>query len=286
MEVVMGLKDILVHIDAEGSSASSDKRREFALALAAAHDAHLTAIIFALEPTIPPMIMGEVPGSLLESQREKSVEAGQEAAEAFTAAADRAGVRSDVRLINCTEAAAAPTLAVHGRTADMIIVGQEEPEDTFAVRELLIEAALFESGRAVLVVPYIGVQAPAFHHVMVAWDGRREASRAANEAMPMLKKADDVSVIIVGDDAPSAHGGEPGADLALHLARHDLQVNIKRIGDAGIDIGNALLSHASDMEADLLVMGGYGHSRFRQFVFGGTTNSILSSMTVPVLMAH
>jgi nucleotide-binding universal stress UspA family protein len=95
-----------------------------------------------------------------------------------------------------------------------------------------------------------------------------------------------VSVVIVGGDAPSAHGGEPGADLALHLARHGLDVNVKRIGDSGIDVGNALLSHAADSEADLLVMGGYGHSRFRQFVFGGTTSEILSSMTIPVLMAH
>jgi len=282
----MGLKDILVHIDADAGSGAGNRRRDFALSLAAAHDAHLSAIIFALEPTIPPMIMGEVPGSLLESQRERAVENAQAAATAFTEAADRAGVRSEVRVINCTEAAAAPTLAVHGRTTDLIVLGQEEPDDVLAIRELLIEAALFETGRAVLVVPYIGVQATALSHVMVAWDGRREASRAASEAMPLMEKADDVSVIIVGNDAPSAHGGEPGADLALHLARHDLEVNIKRIGDAGIDIGNALLSHAADSEANLLVMGGYGHSRFRQFVFGGTTNGILSSMTIPVLMAH
>lgn len=282
----MGLKDILVHIDAEESNEAGQRRRDFALSLATDHDAHLTGIVFALEPTIPPMIMGEVPGSLLETQRERAIDTAQAAANAFTEAADRAGVRSDVRVINCTEAAAAPTLAVHGRTTDLIVVGQEEPEDALAIRELLIESALFESGRAVLVVPYIGVQDPSLSHVMVAWDGRRQASRAANEAMPILEKAEDVSVVIVGSDAPSAHGGEPGADLALHLARHDLDVGVKRVGDAGIDVGNALLSHAADSEASMLVMGGYGHSRFRQFVFGGTTNSILSSMTIPVLMAH
>jgi len=282
----MALKDILVHIDADADSKANKKRQDFAIALASRHDAHLTALILALEPTIPPMIMGEVPGSLLESQREQAVETAQASAKAFTEAADRDGIRSEVRIVTCTEAAAGPTLAVHGRSADLIVLGQEEPDDMLAIRELLIEAALFESGRSVLVVPYIGVQEPAFHHVMIAWDGRREASRATAEAMPLLEKADDVSVIIVGNDAPSAHGGEPGADLALHLARHDLQVNIKRIDDTGIDIGNALLSHAADMDAGLLVMGGYGHSRLRQFVFGGTTSEILSSMTVPVLMAH
>jgi nucleotide-binding universal stress UspA family protein len=282
----MALKDILVHLDTEAGSGAGQRRQSFAISLAAAHDAHLTGLIFALEPTIPPMIMGEVPGSLLESQRERAIESAQAAADAFSAATKAAGINSEVRIVNCTEAAAGPTLAVHGRTSDLIVVGQEEPDDTLAIRELLIESALFESGRATLVVPYIGPAEAKLDHIMVGWDGRREASRAANEALPLLAKAQDVEVVIVGDDAPSAHGGEPGADLALHLARHGLSVNVKRIGSAGIDIGNALLSHAADAETDLMVLGGYGHSRFREFIFGGTTNSILSSMTVPVLMAH
>lgn len=282
----MALKDILVHIDAEAGSGAGTRRQAFATSLAASHDAHLTGIVFALEPTIPPMIMGEVPGSLLDAQRDRSIESSQAAAAAFSDAAKLAGINSDVRVVNCTEAAAGPTLSVHGRTTDLIVVGQPEPDDTLAIREILIEAALFESGRAVLVVPYIGPGEAKFDNVMVAWDGRRQASRAANEALPLLKKAKNVSVVIVGDDAPSAHGGEPGADLALHLARHGLNVDVKRIGKAGIDIGNALLSHAADAESDLLVMGGYGHSRLREFVFGGTTHSILQSMTIPVLMAH
>lgn len=282
----MGLKDILVHLDADTGTGAGERRQAFAISLAAAHDAHLTGLIFALEPTIPPMIMGEVPGSLLESQRERAIEAAQAAAARFTEAANHAGIQSEVRVVNCTEAAAGPTLGVHGRTSDLIIVGQPEPDDVLAIRELLVEAALFESGRATLVVPYIGPGEARLDRILVAWDGRREASRAANEALPMIKKAASVSIVIVGSDAPSAHGGEPGADLALHLARHGLKVDVKRIGDAGIDIGNALLSHAADSEADLLVMGGYGHSRFREFVFGGTTHSILSSMTIPVLMAH
>jgi nucleotide-binding universal stress UspA family protein len=282
----MALKDILVHIDADAGSGAGARRQAFAISMAAAHDAHLTGLVFALEPTIPPMIMGEVPGSLLDAQRERAIEAAQAASTAFSEAANLAGINSDVRVVNCTEAAAGPTLAVHGRTTDLILVGQPEPEDTFAIREILVEAALFESGRAVLVVPYIGPGEAKFDNVLIAWDGRRQASRAANEAMPLLTKAKNVSVVIVGNDAPSAHGGEPGADLALHLARHGLKVDVKRIGAAGIDIGNALLSHAADSEADLLVMGGYGHSRLREFVFGGTTHSILSSMTIPVLMAH
>ncbi|WP_436642800.1 universal stress protein [Microbaculum sp. FT89] len=282
----MAFKDILVHLDSEAGSGAGARRQAFAISLAATHDAHLTGLIFALEPTIPPMIMGEVPGSLLESQRTRALEAAQASADTFTEAANRAGIKSEVRIVNCTEAAAGPTLAMHGRTSDLILVGQPEPDDVLAIRELLVEAALFESGRATLVVPYIGPNEAKLDRVMVAWDGRRQASRAANEAMPVLKTAEAVSVVIVGDSVPSAHGGEPGADLALHLARHGLSVDVKRIGSAGIDVGNALLSHAADSEADLLVMGGYGHSRFREFMFGGTTNSILESMTIPVLMAH
>lgn len=282
----MALKDILVHIDSEAGSGAGQRRQAFAISLAGDHDAHLTGLVFALEPTIPPMIMGEVPGSLLDAQRERTIEAAKAAAAAFTKAADQAGIKSEARIVNCTEASAGPTLAVHGRTTDLVVLGQQEPDDTLAIREILIEAAMFDSGRAVLIVPYIGPAEAKLDHVVVAWDGRRQASRAANEALPLLKKASRVSVVIVGTDAPSAQGGEPGADLALHLARHDLKVEVKRIGDAGIDVGNAILSHAADSETDLLVMGGYGHSRFREFVFGGTTNSILKSMTIPVLMAH
>ena len=282
----MGLKDILVQIDTEGAGAASARRQGFALSLAAAHDAHLTAVAFALEPTIPPMIMGEVPGSLLESQRKRALDAAEAAAAAFTAAADRAGVKSEVRVISCTESAAPPTLAVHGRTSDLVIVGQSEQDDILAIRDLMTEAVLFESGRPVLAVPYIGPDEAKIRNVIVAWDGRREASRAANEALPLLSKAETVSVVVVGDSAPSARTGEPGADLALHLTRHGVNVSVKRISDAGIDVSNALLSHAADSEADLIVMGGYGHSRLREFVLGGATRGILGSMTLPVLMAH
>lgn len=282
----MGLKDILVHIDTEGAGAAGERRLGFALSLAAAHEAHLTAVAFALEPTIPPMIMGEVPGTLLEGQRRRSLEVANAAAAAFTEAADRAGIKNEVRVISCTESAAPPTLAVHGRTTDLTIVGQSETEDALAIRDLMTESALFESGRPVLVVPYIGPAEAKLDNIIVAWDGRREASRAANEALPLLVKAKSVSVVVVGGHAPSARGGEPGADLALHLARHGVNVSVKQIGDAGIDVANALLSHAADAEANMIVMGGYGHSRLREFVLGGATRGIFGSMTVPVLMAH
>ena len=164
--------------------------------------------------------------------------------------------------------------------------GQAEQDDILAIRDLMTEAVLFESGRPVLAVPYIGPDEAKIRNVIVAWDGRREASRAANEALPLLSKAETVSVVVVGDSAPSARTGEPGADLALHLTRHGVNVSVKRISDAGIDVTNALLSHAADSEADLIVMGGYGHSRLREFVLGGATRGILGSMTLPVLMAH
>lgn len=281
----MPIKDILVHLDGETAQGASARRQRYALALASRFDAHLTAMILALQPQMPPMIMGEVPGTLLESERKASVEAAQAARDGFVTAAEAAGVAYEPRLMECPEGTAAGTLAAHARTADLVVVGQAEPDDALAIREILVEAALFDSGRPVLVVPHVIDKEPKFERVIVAWDGQREAARAAHDALALISDAGEVEVVVVGD-AAAAVGKTAGADLSLNLARHGLNVTAKTINARGVAVADALLSHAADYGADLLVMGGYGHSRLRQFVLGGATRGILSSMTVPVLMAH
>src|SRR5262249_32763384 len=139
------------------------------------------------------------------------------------------------------------------------------------------------SGRPVLVVPYIQKGPLKLDRVLVAWDGSRNAARAIADAMPLLAKAKTVEVVIVGKGKSDEI---PGADIAQHLARHDLKVELKRIVSPESDIASTLLSHIADTAADFIVMGGYGHSRLREFIYGGVTRSILSSMTVPALMSH
>jgi len=144
---------------------------------------------------------------------------------------------------------------------------------------------LFESGRPVIFVPYIQKGGLKTDRIMVCWDGGRAASRAVADAMPFLKKAKQVEIVIISDK-PAKDNEVPGADLGQHLARHGLKVDIKRITSPDNDVPSTILSHAADSSADMIVMGGYGHSRLREFVLGGATRGLLESMTVPVLMSH
>jgi nucleotide-binding universal stress UspA family protein len=178
--------------------------------------------------------------------------------------------------------------ALHGRYVDLIVLGQPDPDDTTAAlyRPRPEEVAL-AVGRPVLVIPYAGSWTQIGRRVLVGWDSSREATRAISDAMPLLAGAEAVTILAVDPaHGPAGHGEVPGADIALHLARHGVKATIEATVSAGIGAGNALLSRASDLEADLLVMGAYGHSRVRELLLGGVTRTILDSMTLPVLMAH
>jgi nucleotide-binding universal stress UspA family protein len=182
----------------------------------------------------------------------------------------------------------AQEVAVHGRYADLIILGQLDPDDPWSplLHPRPEEVALM-AGRPILVVPYAGAFERVGQRVLVGWDASREATRAVSDAMPLLTAAASVTVITVdAEQSGDGHGEIPGADIALHLARHGVVAKVERTTSAGIGVGNALLSWASDMEADLLVMGAYGHSRVRELLLGGATRTVLASATSPVLMAH
>jgi nucleotide-binding universal stress UspA family protein len=150
---------------------------------------------------------------------------------------------------------------------------------------MIIEAALFDSGRPVLVIPYIQREGFKLDRVMVCWDGSRSAARAVADALPLLVRAKQVEIVLVSSE-PAKSDEIPGADIAHHLARHGLKVELRRIVSADVDATNMLLSHAADIGSDFLVMGGYGHSRLREFVLGGVTRGMLASMTLPTLMSH
>ena len=163
-------------------------------------------------------------------------------------------------------------------------MGQPD-RDKSAPVEVVDEGVLFESGRPVIFVPYIQKAALKLDRVMVCWDGSRAATRAIADSLPFLQKAKKVEIVIVASKAGKTDE-LPGADLGQHLARHGLQIDVKRITSPDVDVPSALLSHAADSSADMIVMGGYGHSRLREFILGGVTRGILESMTVPVLMSH
>jgi nucleotide-binding universal stress UspA family protein len=203
----------------------------------------------------------------------------------FSAAADRAGVTAEPTMLAASFAGAGEQFGQIARRFDLAIVGQAEPDKGGTVEELIAESVLFESGRPVVMVPYIQKAPLKLDRVMVCWDGSRQAARAIADAMPLLERAGLVEVVIVTNER-GKKDEIPGADMGQHLARHGLKVDIKRISEGSIDIADALLSHAADFSADFVVMGGYGHSRLREFVLGGVTRNILRSMTAPVLMSH
>jgi nucleotide-binding universal stress UspA family protein len=281
----MAYKDLLVVLDADQSTR---ERISLAATLAACFDAHLVGLYVAM----PPARHAEyalLDIGLLDIPYISNPEKGREQAQAtralFEDVAARHTVSAEWRSASGYPAGVA---AVHGRYADLIIVGQLDAYDSQA--ELLRarpEEVTMLAGRPVLVVPYAGHFDRIGRRALIGWDASREAARAVKDAMPLLAGAESVTVLTIdAEQSPTGHGEIPGADIALYLARHGVKAQVEPAASAGIGLGNTLLSRAADLEADLLVMGAYGHSRVRELLLGGTTRTVLMSMTLPVLMAH
>jgi len=275
------IKDLIVNLTV---GSDRDVAGPYAISIAEAFGAHATGIAFAYEPVIPPTIMGSIPASLIDSQRDENEKAAAGALARFDAAARRAGISFETRSMGAGLAGASDRFGAMARRFDLAVIAQAEP-DKSAPEELIAEGALFGSGRPVVIVPYIQKSGLKLEHVMVAWDASRAAARAVADAMPFLAKAKAVDVVIVASERPKSDE-IAGADIGHHLARHGLNVEVKRIVATDTDVASTLLSHAADISADVMVMGGYGHSRLREFILGGATRGVLSSMTVPVLMSH
>ena len=274
------IKDIVVNL----GLGEHDPAGDFAISVANAFEAHLLGVAFVYDPVIPGSVMGGIPPEFIESQRRESEKKANDAIVRFEQAVKRAGISYETRTVNASIAGAADRLGRLARRFDLAIVGQPERKMA-AAAEVVDEGVLFDSGRPVIFVPYIQKAGLKLDRVIVCWDGSRSATRAIADAMPFLQKAKQVEIVMV-----VSKGGKndevPGVDLGQHLARHGLKVDIKRITSPDIDITSAILSYAADTSADMIVMGGYGHSRLREFILGGVTRGILETMTVPVLMSH
>ncbi|HEU5019277.1 MAG TPA: universal stress protein [Pseudolabrys sp.] len=275
------IKDIIVSL----GLGERDPAGDYALSLAQAFAAHVLGAAFAYDVVIPGLAMdGGIPPEFIETQRAQAESRAGAAMARFEAAAKRAGVSYESRLMNASVSGAAGEIARLARRFDLAVLGQAVREEP-ASDQVLGEGVLFDSGRPVIFVPFIQKAAMTLNHVMICWDGSRAATRAIADSMPLLEKAKQIEVVIVA--ANEAQSNElPGVDLGQHLARHGLNVDVKRMTAPDIDVAATILSYAADTGTDLIVMGGYGHSRLREFVLGGVTRAILDSMTVPVLMSH
>jgi nucleotide-binding universal stress UspA family protein len=274
------IKDIVVNLNV---GATASPASDFAISVAAAFNAHLTGIAFRHNPVVPVSSVGHVPAEVVVAQQDYQA-AIRAVRERFAAASARAGVTVNPLTLSASLVGVGEQFGQIARRFDLAVVGQAEPE-TDAVDRIIVEAVLFDSGRPVICVPYIQKAPLKLDRVMVCWDGGRAAARAIGDAMPLLQRAGRVEVVIVTNESGKQDQIE-GADIGTHLARHGLNVEVKRIPLGDIDVAAMLLSHAADEGVDFIVMGGYGHSRLREFLLGGVTRSILRSMTAPVLMSH
>jgi nucleotide-binding universal stress UspA family protein len=277
----MTYRTILVHADL---SRHAPQRIRLAATLARTFDAHLVggAMTGVSRFLMPASVMG---GPMIAEQVELMRGNAERALLEFDALAGQTGVASYERRLVQDDFDGG--MALQARYADLVVLSQTDPEDAvLGAWNDLPEYVLLNAVRPVLMVPYAGRWEHVGSGVLVAWDGSMEATRAVTAALPLLKQAARVTVVVFNPQSRyGVHGQQPGADLALYLSRHGVRVEVSAQPTA-LDAGNALLSLAADTGADLLVMGGYGHARLREMLLGGVTATILRDMTLPVLMAH
>jgi len=276
----MSYKDILVHVDDAGLNGA---HIETALQLAKQHDAHITGLHVLAQPYIPAYVQAQIGPEVIEMQIEQAREAATVALAEFEKQASSAGLTVDSVIV---EGQNDQVLSDHARCADILVIGQNDPDEVqFNGDKSLPDRLILATGRPVLLVPYAGRYPDIGKTVFVAWDGSRQATRALNDALPILKKAEKVCVLSINPQSKGL-GDAPGAAISLHLARYGINVEADHVVSDEISSADMLLSRAADGGADLIVMGAYGHARWREIVLGGFTQHMLAHMTVPVLMSN
>jgi nucleotide-binding universal stress UspA family protein len=288
-EGAMGLRDLVVLLDGSGRD---ETKLAVAVELARRNDAHLTGLcpLELLLPADMSFALGGYPDLWALPEFARQIESQAKAKAAVIEAGFRELLRREA--INGDWALETGPLisAVTRRAlaADLIVVGQADPDNPLPpIARTLVEDVLMTAGRPLLIIPYAGQFATIGTNALVGWTPTRESARAVHDALPVLAKGAKMLVLTV----ESTRGGEieplPTADIAEHLARHGLDVSAARtVVSDGLSPADALLDYASDIQADLLVVGGYGHSRTREMIMGGVTRDLLHHMTVPVLMSH
>jgi nucleotide-binding universal stress UspA family protein len=276
------IKDIIVSLEHE---VARDAARDFAISVAEVFDTHLAGVAITYVPKFPGYVAPQLQPEILAKMIAESEKSAKAAVKRFEEAARRSGISAEHRLLKAIGGEAPLALSTLGRRFDLSVFMQSDPNGV--KNDGMIETALFQSGRPIIVVPYIQKDGLRLDHLVCCWDGSRAAARAINDALPLLVRAKSVDLLIVLNEKTKNNRCEiRGAEMAAHLARHEVKVEIDAIPAADIDVANAILSYVADNSATLIVMGGYGHARLRELILGGVTRDMLKSMTVPVYMSH
>lgn len=280
-------KDLVVPITGNAGDANA---LDAAVALARHMDAHLAVLELVNLPLPAPSPWGLTPDSAMSVIYTRLRDEAEARAATLRARLDKEAVSSEVRVAESLFVEPPRLAALHARHADLTVMtgGRDGGMDVEPLVHSYFSALLLEAGRPVLTVPMRYPMTVPPRHVVVAWRPRREATRALHDALPLLRAAATIDVLVVDPETGEQGDGEqPGADIGTHLARHGLRVNVVTHKRAtGESVATALLRHAAQTEAGLLVAGGYGHSRFREWALGGTTRELLQAQHLPVLFSH
>lgn len=248
--------------------------------------AHLVVLVLGIAPPPPASPYGVVSNDIWAGEIREGQESAQVRASAIEEKLRASGLPHTVEAQYIDRGTVTTLAARFARYADLTLV-MPQTEGFESMQCWVMNGALFESGRPILLLPSAPVSFPAAKRIVIAWDASVEASKAVRSSIGLLQGAEQVDAVLI-DPVPSfeGHGPEPGADLATYLGRHGIEATVHRLPREGRDTGDLLRRTAMDLDADLIVMGGFGHSRLRQRIFGGTTTSMMKETTLPVLMAH
>jgi nucleotide-binding universal stress UspA family protein len=281
--IAMSYKTILVHVD---ESRHANARMEVAAQLAMDAEAHLIGgATTGMSREFLEWIGFDEKALDLDRLSDVLHERAEESLARFEEIVRRIGVASfEKRLIEDDLSAG---IAMQARFSDLVILTQSDPRDTASsVSSRFPETVVMESGCPALILPFAHDYKYVGERVMVAWNASPEARRTIHYALPLLERARIVEVVVINAQAqPEKFGEEPGADIALYLARHGVKVDVMQ-RTVTSDTGAALVALSDELDADLIVMGCYGHARLRELIMGGVTRTVLKSMTCPVLMSH
>jgi nucleotide-binding universal stress UspA family protein len=281
----MALKNIGVFVDA---TPEGEKRIDYAATLAHQCGAHLAGIhvVSAVRPEHRAnyYVIGEKAiRASLAWQKASDEAATTDVRRQFEAISAKRDLSAEFRVIR--RGGSDEDLILSSPHSDLVVIGQCELQEMPGY--LAPERLLLASGAPILVVPSGWKSEPIGKNILVGWNASREARRAVADALPFLVEAASVTLLVVDSDKRARrHGEEPGADIALYLARHGAQVEVAQVSSRGSPVADIILSYAADHGADLIVIGAYSHARSIEMVFGGVTRTLLKQAPIPVLMSR
>ncbi|NJO31870.1 MAG: universal stress protein [Rhodospirillales bacterium] len=276
----MTYKTVLVHLN---DSRRAERVLEPADHLATRFNSHLIGLhAYAAVPASPIPMASSALGSIVAAERRNS----EAIAEVFQRMTTGKPYVAEWRLQKAPHVELASVVMEHGRAVDLIVAGQTDPDWDLSPMMDFPERLALESGRPVLIIPHAGRHPTVGRRAVIAWKGSREAARAVFDALPLLREAQAVHILEIKERGDDGAGLAPDTSIAAALARHGIKPEVRTSIASDISVGDEILSRAADLDADLLIMGAYGHSRFRELVFGGVTRHIAKHMTLPTLLAH